>query len=190
MRYRRQLRCIFDLMILLFTALFSYFLFMWLDDSTVQIVMAVMVAVFALFWIIRFVWDLRVLRMNRRFNGHEKSGSSDGNIHEVALLSEEGNVVRTWYIHGMSSVIIGKSTLKTHADVDLKETIYASLIDPEHATLNYTKSGWYLEDNDSRNGISVEKNEDSQRYYLSRNAPCLVNKGDILYIANTRLLIR
>lgn len=113
----------------------------------------------------------------------------DGAIRELALLSEESQKIKTWFIHGMTAVIIGKSTLKTHADVDLKDTEYQSLIDPEHALLNYTKEGWFLEDNDSRNGVSIEKYTDRRRYYLSKREPVFVELGDIIYIANTKLLV-
>jgi pSer/pThr/pTyr-binding forkhead associated (FHA) protein len=113
-----------------------------------------------------------------------------GTITELALLSEEGKPIKTWGIYGKISLIIGKNTMKSHADVDLKNTAFSSLVDPEHAVLNYADNNWYLEDNDSRNGISIVKNGDKKRYYISKREPVIIEMGDIVYIANTRLLVR
>lgn len=175
-------RCILDSLLLIFTALFAYFLFPYLD--TTRPVMIVASIGFGCIWLYRLWVDIR---MNALLAGKRPER---GAIKEIALLNEEGGIIKTWYIYNMPSVVIGKSTLKTHADVDLRETAYAGLVDPEHALLNFVKDQWFIEDNDSRNGISIEKKGDRQRYSLSKQEPTLVDKGDIIYIANTRLLIR
>lgn len=179
----RKKRCILDVLILISLAVFAFFLWFTIQNTYIRFFFILLCAVFFVFWCFRTRADFRLNRLNLEMK------RPDGIVRELALLNEEGRTIKTWFIYGMPSVIIGKSTFQTHADVDLKDTEYQSLIDPEHALLNYTTEGWLLEDNDSRNGVSIQKNIDNRRYYLSKREPVLVELGDILYIANTRLLV-
>jgi len=177
----KRAKCILDGFILIFIVLFSYWILRRQLDSVFWLLLLLSIALFL--FISYLLWaDSRQLPKS-------KPGRFLRTIYELALLDEENAVIRTWRIQGMPSVVIGKSTLNIHADVDLRETAFATLIDPEHALLNYTEKGWFLEDNDSRNGLSVVK-RGGKRYFLSKTEPCLIEKDDIIYIANTRLLVR
>ena len=69
--------------------------------------------------------------------------------------------------------------------------LFRSMIDVEHAVLNYTAGSWYVEDLNSRNGIAVQKAADGKKYRLSADKPCRLEKGDILFVGGlTRLAIR
>ena len=47
---------------------------------------------------------------------------------------------------------------------------------------------WYVEDFGSQNGVKIQKAEDGQCYKIL-GRPCRIQAGDILYIANTKLLL-
>lgn len=111
-------------------------------------------------------------------------------ISNIALVNEENEIVRDWDMFNATSMLIGKSTGERHADIDLTETAYEALVDDQHAVMNFASGCWYIEDLHSKNGIRIQKNEDGSRYILSKDKPCKVFKGDILYIAETKLLIR
>jgi hypothetical protein len=177
-------KCIIDICIIFLSVLLSVFLYFYVSETYVRYSIIFLSLIFVIFWGVRLHWDSRILGLNL-----EKKPRSNA-IKELALLSEERKAIKTWYIYGMTSAIIGKSTIKSHADIDLRDTAFSSLIDPEHAVLNYAEGNWYLEDNDSRNGISIEKNGDSRRYYISKREPVIIELGDIIYIANTRLTTR
>ena len=55
--------------------------------------------------------------------------------------------------------------------------------------LNYSAGSWYVEDLNSKNGVSVQKG-DKRKYKLAPGHPCLLARGDILYIGLVRLMIR
>ena len=107
-------------------------------------------------------------------------------ITEIALLNEEDAPITYWQMYEKTSLIIGVDTGENHVDVNLLNTTYASTIDVEHALLNYSGGNWYIEDNASENGISVVKS-DRKRYKLNNSKPCLVEKGDIIYISLAKL---
>ncbi len=107
-------------------------------------------------------------------------------ITELALLNEDNVAISYWQMYGKYSLVIGLDYGENNVDVNLHNTIYASLIDKEHAVLNYSDGKWYVEDNESKNGISVVKS-DGKKYRLNNQKPCLVEKGDIIYIALARL---
>ncbi|MFI3212259.1 MAG: FHA domain-containing protein [Eubacteriales bacterium] len=107
-------------------------------------------------------------------------------ITELALLNEEDTPISFWQMYGKSSLIIGLDTGENQVDVNLLNTTYASTIDVEHAMLNYSGGNWYIEDNNSKNGISVIKS-DGKKYRLNNEKPCLVEKGDIIYVSMTKL---
>ena len=73
-------------------------------------------------------------------------------------------------------------------DVDLEGCEYGAFVDYQHAALNYSLDQWYVEDLGSSNGVRVQKVEDGNCYRIT-DRPCRVMAGDVLYIANTRLLL-
>lgn len=110
-------------------------------------------------------------------------------ITALALLNEENGQCREWVISGKNGLVIGKSGSRYDVDIDLSDCVYSTLISQEHALLNYAADGWYIEDCHSENGVAIVKS-DGIRYQLTSDKPCRIQKGDILHIANTQLLVK
>ena len=72
--------------------------------------------------------------------------------------------------------------------MDLGGCADGAFIEPQHAVLNFSGERWFLEDISEENGVRVKKAEDGMNYRLS-GRPCEVGAGDVIYIANTRLLL-
>ena len=106
----------------------------------------------------------------------------------LLLLNEQGKPVKAWSLEGKTSLIIGKSGQNQELDVDLSDCEYSSFVDFQHAVLNFCMDQWYVEDLESHNGVKVKKVEDGECYRVLHR-PCRVTAGDILYIANTTLLL-
>lgn len=122
----------------------------------------------------------------------EKYGSNDANrdsVRELILLDENDKPIKSWDLAGRVSLLIGRDNLEEPVDVDLEECEYSALIDYQHAVLNYCMDAWFVEDLNSQNGIRVRKIDDGLCYKIMKNRPCRLMPGDILYIANTKLLI-
>ncbi|AMA73489.1 FHA domain-containing protein [Aneurinibacillus thermoaerophilus] len=111
-------------------------------------------------------------------------------ITRLVLLDEEGESVKEWYIQGETSLLIGKNSSQNEVDIDLSDAEYASLISKQHAVLNYAAGNWYIEDIDSKNGIGVKKANKSTKRRLENQTPYRIDSGDIIYIANTRILFK
>ncbi len=109
-------------------------------------------------------------------------------IQRLLLLDEQGKPVKSWDMQGRISLIIGKAGQNQELDIDLSDCEYSSFIDFQHAVLNFCLDQWYVEDLGSQNGVKVKKVEDGECYKVIHR-PCKVVAGDILYIANTRLLL-
>ena len=107
---------------------------------------------------------------------------------ELVLLSEEDDCLASWNIYGGNGVVIGRDIGENQVTVNLNETTYASMIDVDHAVLNYSGEDWFVEDISERNGVSVQK-RDGRKYKLSYGKPCKLERGDIIFIAMTRLQI-
>ena len=111
-------------------------------------------------------------------------------ITEIVLLSEEDRPLMTWDLYGKTAMVIGRDVKENQVDIDLGQSAYASMVDIEHAVLNYSAGDWYVEDLGSTNGISVKKAGDGRVYKLSRDTPCRLERGDCLYIGLNRLLLK
>ncbi|WP_300812821.1 FHA domain-containing protein [uncultured Acetatifactor sp.] len=109
-------------------------------------------------------------------------------IRSLVLLDEQGKPIRSWDMQGRTALIIGKAGQGQRPDVDLSDCAYSSFVDFQHAILNFCLDQWYVEDAESHNGVKVEKAEDGECYKVIHH-PCRVSAGDILHIANTRLLL-
>ena len=107
---------------------------------------------------------------------------------QLVLLDEKENPVKSWDLEGKTALIIGKKNEEEEIDVDLEDCEYSTFIDPQHAVLNFCLDSWYLEDLGSQNGVKIKKVEDGGCYQVT-NRPCRLSAGDIIYIANTRLLL-
>lgn len=113
----------------------------------------------------------------------------DGAVRELILLDENEKPVKSWDMAGKVAMLIGRDNSEEPVDVDLEECEYSSLIDYQHAVLNYCMDSWYIEDLNSHNGIRIRKVTDGVCYRVMKNRPCRLMPGDMIYIANTKLLI-
>ncbi len=111
-------------------------------------------------------------------------------ITEIALLNEEDTELSVWELYGKTTMVIGRDVKENQVDIDLGRSPYASMVDIEHAVLNYASGNWYIEDLGSKNGISVKKAEDGKLYRLSSDTPCRLERGDCLQVGLNRLLLR
>jgi len=111
-------------------------------------------------------------------------------VTEARLLNEEGQTLATWPLYGKVSMVIGRDVGENQVDINLASSTYASMVDVEHAVLNYTGGSWYVEDLASKNGVSVQSSKDGRKYKLAPDQPCKLDTGDIIYIGLARLLIR
>ncbi len=109
-------------------------------------------------------------------------------VFQLILLDEYDKPVKSWDMTGRISLVIGRAGREAEVDVDLQDCEYSSFIDCQHAALNFSQDCWYVEDLGSRNGVKVRKVEDGQCYRVM-GRPCRLSAGDVLYIANTRLLL-
>lgn len=146
-----------------------------------------LVVVIGLAWAVFDVFFLR----SRKGADNMLSESDEVQLHEVQrliLLDEQGKPVKSWDMQGKTSLIIGKAGQNQELDIDLSDCEYSSFIDFQHAVLNFCLDQWYVEDLGSQNGIKIRKVEDGECYRVIHR-PCKVVAGDILYIANTKLLL-
>ena len=142
--------------------------------------------------ILFFIFIYKFLKKDRyeKFKIVEESYNPLKNqIMELALLNEENIPIAFWKMYGKSSMVIGLDVGENKVDVNLLNTTYASTIDVEHAVLNYANDKWYIEDLGTKNGTSIVK-KDKKKYALTIGKPCLVEKGDIIYISLTKLQLR
>ena len=113
-------------------------------------------------------------------------GLAPNSVTELALLNEENQEIAFWEMYGKTSLVIGLDIGENKVDVNLLNTTYASTVEKEHAVLNYTGDHWFVEDLGSENGVSILK-ADGNKYKLTAMKPCLITKGDIIYISLTKL---
>ena len=121
--------------------------------------------------------------------GHSRQGAA-GPVTEILLLNEEDKTLMSWDIYGKTAMVIGRDVKENQVDIDLGQSPYASMVDIEHAVLNYSAGSWYVEDLGSSNGISVRKASDGRVYKLSRDTACRLEQGDCLYIGLNHLLLK
>ncbi len=111
-----------------------------------------------------------------------------GDISQVILLDEFERPIKSWSLSGKTSLMIGRENKYENVDIDLEECEYSALIDFQHAVLNYCMEQWYIEDLYSKNGIRIRKTEDSVCYRIAKDKPCRLSRGDVILVANTKLL--
>ena len=108
-------------------------------------------------------------------------------ITKIDLLGENSNVIVSWELFNKTSAVIGKDIGENSVDIDLSQSPYASMVDVEHAVLNYADGCWYVEDLGSQNGISIKKSGDEKKYKLSSAQPCKLDFGDIIFVGLCQL---
>lgn len=122
-----------------------------------------------------------------------KADGADSNrkkVTSLVLLNEQGSVLLEWSLQSKTALIIGKSNGKDNVDIDLSGSAVADMVSKQHAVLNYTDNGWYIDDIDSKNGTRVKKKYQSALLDVKLVGAVEVEAGDIIYIANAMLQIR
>lgn len=109
---------------------------------------------------------------------------------KVVLINEEGAPLMEWSLERHTSLIIGKAVDGEVVDIDLSGSAVAQMISKQHAVLNYTEKGWYVDDIDSKNGTRVKKLTQNSIMDVKLVGAIEVEAGDIIYIANTMLQIQ
>jgi hypothetical protein len=120
---------------------------------------------------------------------HKYDNKYEG-IKKLILIDEDGVYKKEWNIDGKASLLIGKNTRSNEVDIDLADTEYSYLISKQHATLNFASNNWYLEDIGSSNGVGIKKLSDNIKRKLYKDVPYKLDLGDVIYIANTKLIIK
>jgi len=120
----------------------------------------------------------------------EEKIKDENNISGIELVNEENEIIRTWDIGEKISFLIGKNTIDENVFIDLNSSIYSTLIENNHAVLNYAAGKWYIEDLSSRSGVSIQKIDDNKKYRIVKDTPCELKKGDIIFISKVKLLLK
>lgn len=133
----------------------------------------------------------QIHRLKTQENTREKKEVLGLRAHEIGwliLLDEQDKPIKSWDIAGRVSLVIGRAGGEDDVDVDLEDCAFGGFIDFQHAALNFHMEQWYAEDLGSQNGVKIWKADDGECYKVM-GRPCRVEAGDILCIANTRLLL-
>ncbi|AIY80118.1 FHA domain-containing protein [Clostridium botulinum] len=122
---------------------------------------------------------------------HNESYIEESNsINTIELVNEENEIIKQWEIQDKISFLIGKNNKKNHVFVDLDKSIYSTLVEENHAVLNYAAGTWYIEDLSLDSGVCIQKIDDGKKYRIVKNIPCSLKKGDIIFISKVKLLLR
>lgn len=168
-----------DMIICSFSAAIIILCFTYMEQGRERdTIMAICGIVFAAFLLLA-VRDSLSVKFPKRKNGKA--------IQELLLLDEEENEISAWHIGGKTSVLIGRDEHKENVDINLQNTEYGGMVDRQHAVLNYAGGQWYVEDLGSKNGVRIRGAKDEKLYQVSKEHPCRINAGDIIFIGNTRL---
>ena len=133
---------------------------------------------------------LLALRDREKFPQQERVQKTDNKVlKEAVLLSEEDTELMVWDLYGRTAMVIGREGKENQVDIDLRKSPYASMVDGEHAVLNFSAGQWFVEDLGSANGISIKKS-DGKVYRLAGGSPCKIERRDCLYVGQNRLLFR
>ncbi|MCX7746223.1 MAG: FHA domain-containing protein [Clostridia bacterium] len=119
-----------------------------------------------------------------------KYDKKNSGIKRFILINEQGVSVKTWELEGRTALLIGKNTKDNEVDIDLSDTEYASLVSRQHAVLNCAGNGWYIEDIGSANGSGIQKATEKSKSKMERGKPYKLDSGDMIYIANTKIIAK
>lgn len=117
-------------------------------------------------------------------------GMDNTALTKIILKDDDGKYIKTWELNSSISLIIGKKTKNNEIDIDLSDTVYASLISREHAVLNFTGKQWYFEDIGSSNGSGIKRKSEGKKFKVEEGQAYRLYTGDTIYIANTQLLVK
>lgn len=130
-----------------------------------------------------------VLAIGSGETGWQSAAVESTLITEAVLLSEENTELMTWNMYGKVALVIGRNQREHQVDIDLRESPFASMVDGEHAVLNFSGGSWFVEDLGSTNGLSIKK-DDRKIYKLAPDTLCRVERGDCLFVGRNQLLFR
>lgn len=186
MRLGRRIKQILDILIVLCGISLVYYILKEIKTWRVTPLFLAVVLIGTM-WVL---FDFVLLQSRKIPEGlsYEPETVQTHGIQRILLLDEEGKPIKSWDLQGRVSLIIGKAGQDQELDIDLSDCEYSSFIDFQHAVLNFCLDQWYVEDLGSQNGVKVRKVEDGECYKVIHR-PCRVIAGDILYIANTKLLL-
>ncbi|MCM1561007.1 MAG: FHA domain-containing protein [Butyrivibrio sp.] len=182
----RRIRQFFDILIVLCGISLVYYILKEIRTWHITPVL-LLVVVIGTGWILYDFFLLCDGKIQKAFSYEPEIVQTHG-IQRLLLLDEDGKPIKSWDLQGRVSMIIGKTGQDQEPDIDLSDCEYSSFIDFQHAVLNFCLDQWYVEDLGSQNGIKVRKVEDGECYKVIHR-PCRVMAGDIIYIANTKLLL-
>jgi len=183
MRRSRALKIGFDIAILISVVGLSFLL---IYQGNPPLWAQVIIIIFGLFSAADLIALLGARNSVKEFQ--LSPGSDSLKTDQLVLLDERDKPLKSWDLAGRTALIIGKKNETEDVDVDLTECEYSTFIDELHGVLNYCLDSWYIEDLGSKNGIKIKKVEDGGCYKVT-NRPCKVSAGDVIYVANTRLLL-
>lgn len=186
MRQGRKVKQVFDILIILCGIILAYFILKEIRSWRITPAFLLAVAVGTAYGLYDF-FSLYGGKASTASSYVPETVQTQG-IQRLLLLDEDGKPIRSWDLQGRVSLIIGKAGQDQELDIDLSDCEYSSFIDFQHAVLNFCLDQWYVEDLGSQNGVKVRKVEDGECYKVIHR-PCRVVAGDILYIANTKLLL-
>lgn len=130
-----------------------------------------------------------ILKISEKKNSWIFSNNKES-ISKAILKDEEGKNIKIWNLNEKSSFLIGKKTKSNEVDIDLGQDIYASLISREHGILNFAGNKWYFEDIGSSNGSGIKRRKDEKKFKVEEGKSYPMKSGDIIYIANTKLILK
>lgn len=184
MKKRKSIKIAVDIIILLCSGILLFSLYIGDMDrrwfwTLLCILLLLMIGITA---------DLKTQFREKNTKYMDSPPSDDIAIQQLILLDEQNKPIKSWDLSGKIAVVIGRKNEEEEVDVDLEDCEYSTFIDPQHAALNFCQNFWYIEDLGSQNGVQIKKVEDGVCYKVLYR-PCRVMPGDIIYIANTRLLL-
>lgn len=186
MRQGRRVKQVFDILIVLCGICLVYYILKEIKSWRITPFFLLTVAAGTVWVLYDFLFLQR--RKEPEVFSYEPDAVQTHGIQRLLLLDEDGKPIKSWDLQGRVSLIIGKAGQDQELDIDLSDCEYSSFIDFQHAVLNFCLDQWYVEDLGSQNGVKVRKVEDGECYKVIHR-PCRIEAGDILYIANTKLLL-
>lgn len=189
MRKNHEIKIAADIVILFCSIILCGVMYFSSRISEWSIVIFLIFVFGLVFAIADLVWQVYQRKVQENLQKAKESfGIKKQGIGRLILLDEQNKPIKSWDIAGRVSVVIGRVNKEEDVDVNLEDCAFGGFIDFQHAALNFCMEQWYVEDLGSQNGVRIRKAEDGECYKVM-GRPCRIEAGDILYIANTKLLL-
>ncbi|MDD1504359.1 FHA domain-containing protein [Lysinibacillus sp. CNPSo 3705] len=170
---------VMDIIIVIITFFFILYVFVMNQNFMLKTIIGLMLVILA------------IVYGSVKYEARDKKDVvTNKKIRKLVLLNDRGAEIDEWEIDDQTSLLIGKSSADNKADIDLSGTEYESLINYEHAVLNNVSGVWYIEDIDSVNGVGIKKAHKRVKNRIQHENPYPIGNGDMIYIANTRILVK